>query len=62
MTSPQNASASPEPKGRTPSLTQWRAVITLAVSTLIIASEMTMSAFALPLIATEFGASSAQTA
>lgn len=62
MTSPQNASASPEPKGRTPSLTQWRAVITLAVSTLIIASEMTMSAFALPLIAAEFGVSSAQTA
>lgn len=35
--------------------TRWAAVATLALATLIIASELTMSAFALPLIGAEFG-------
>ncbi|MEX2334462.1 MAG: MFS transporter, partial [Pseudohongiella sp.] len=42
--------------------TQWRAVITLALATLIVASELTMSAFGLPLIAQELGVSSQATA
>lgn len=41
--------------------TQWPVVITLAISTLIIASEMTMSAFALPLIAADLGVTTQQT-
>lgn len=42
--------------------TQWKAVITLALATLIIASELTMSAFGLPLIAAELNVSSRATA
>ncbi len=42
--------------------TQWKAVVTLALATLIVASELTMSAFGLPLIAAELEVSSRATA
>lgn len=42
--------------------TQWSAVIVLALATLIIASEMTMAAFALPLISADFAVAPETTA
>lgn len=62
MESQQNQSATEPGDAAQQTRTQWSAVITLAASTLIIASEMTMSAFALPLIAAEMGVSVEQTA
>lgn len=43
-------------------VTQWKAIITLALATLIVASELSISAFGLPMIAEEFGVSSKATA
>lgn len=64
MTNGQDATAgkliSPITEGVTE--TQWKAVFTLAVATLIIASEMTLAAFALPLISDELGVTAAATA
>ena len=42
--------------------TRWKAVITLALATLIVASELTLAAFALPLISLELGVTPAATA
>ncbi|MGP4844435.1 MFS transporter [Marinobacter sp. 1Y8] len=42
--------------------TRWSAVVTLALATLIVASELTLSAFALPLISTELDMPSSATA
>ena len=42
--------------------TRWIVVVTLALATLVVASELTMSAFALPSISSDLGVSSSATA
>ncbi|MGQ9427210.1 MFS transporter [Gilvimarinus sp. F26214L] len=51
-----------KPSLPTDSSTRWGAVVTLALATLVVASEMTLAAMALPLISSEFAISPSATA